>query len=260
MNRAQLEQASRSAASWYPIDERRLVARVLGDTKLVVDRQDMSLTPHLVMDGFWESWITLWAMRQCNAHDRVLNIGANCGYYAMLFAKRAAGVVAVEPQPLLADCIRLSAALNGLGGKVRVRDVVAGVEHRDVTLQLHRDFAGSAFVGEQKEDDGWLGEPLHVKEVPAHELMPGASCAFIDAEGYEPQIWAGLQPLLAKRQLRWVALEWAPSRYEDPELFLRQLADYGTLSIVKDMGQEEPANPNMLLRGTEWDTLVVRVR
>lgn len=263
MNRAQLEQASRAAATWYPIDDRLIVARVLGDTKLVVDRQDLSLTPHLVMDGFWESWITIWAMSQCMAADRVLNIGANCGYYTMLFARRAARVVAVEPQPVLARAIGLSAALNGFGAKVQVRSVVAGVEERTVKLQLHRDFAGSAFVGEaldgEKAQD-WLREPLVTREVPAHELMPGATCAFIDAEGYEPQIWEGLKPLLQKRQLRWVALEWAPSRYEDPERFLGQLSDYGRLSTVQDQGQEVPANPTTLLRGTEWDTLVVRAR
>lgn len=256
MKRAQLEQASRAVATWYPVDEHRIVARVLGNTKLVVASRDMSLTPHLVMDGFWESWITCWAMAQCQPHDRMLNIGANCGYYTILFAREMQKVVAVEPQAFLAGCIKLSAALNGLSGKVQVRQVVAGRVERSVLLQQHRHFAGSAFVGES-DDEGW-GESVRVQEVPAHELMPDATCAFVDAEGYEPQIWAGLKPLLDKRQLRWVALEWAPSRYDDPEGFLRELADYGRLSTVQDQGQEVAADPAMLLRGTEWDTLVVR--
>lgn len=259
LSRAQLEHASRVAASWYPVDGRRIVARVLGDTKLVVDSLDMSLTPHLVMDGFWESWITIWALAQCHPQDRVLNIGANCGYYTMIFAKRSAAVVAVEPQPFFVESIRLSAALNGLTSKVEVHEAVAGIEHRDVTLRLHADFSGSAFVGEQAEGRGWVGS-RRVKEVPAHELMPDATCAFIDAEGYEPEIWAGLRPLLDQRQLRWVALEWAPSRYDDPEGFLQQLAAYGTLSVVKEQGQEVSVDHGTLLRGTEWDTLVVRCR
>ena len=256
MRRAQLEQASRAVASWYPAGGDRLVARVLTNLKLVVDRRDMSLTPHLVMDGFWESWITVWAMAQCQPNQKMLNIGANCGYYAVLFGRGMKRVVAVEPQPHLAENIALSAALNGLSDRISVKRAVAGAEHRSTHLQMHDHFAGSAFVG-KSEDDGW-GQHLPVEEVPAHELMPDATCAFIDAEGYEPLIWRGLKPLLDKRQLSWIALEWAPSRYDDPETFLRQLSDYGRLSVVMDQGQEVPANPTTLLGGTEWDTLVVR--
>lgn len=255
-----LENMCRSKASWYPVDDRRIVARVLGDLKLVVDSADMSLTPHLVMDGFWESWVSVWAASQCRADDRLLNIGANCGYFTMLFARVMQRVVAVEPQPWLAENIKLSAALNGFGGKVEVKQCVAGVERRFVTLQLHKHFGGSAFVGEKIEDDPDWDDHYSTQEVPSHELMPDATCAFIDAEGYEPLIWEGLKPMLDKKQLRWVALEWSPSRYENPLGFLQSLSKYGNLAVVKEQGQEVAVRDDQLLAGTEWDTLVVRRR
>lgn len=259
MNRPQLEAMSRAQAFWYPIDAFRLAARVLGSTKLVVEASDMSLTPHLVMDGFWESWISVWAMQNVVKTDRVLNIGANCGYYTMLFAHRCARVVAVEPQVRLAANIRMSARLNGLSNVVEVIEGVAGSKERLVTLQMHHSLTGSAFVQEEKMSGEW-GSPMEVQERPAHELMPDATCAFIDAEGYEPHIWEGLQPLLGKKQLRWVAMEWSPTRYDSASDFLDALQRYGNLSLVHGNGAEVVATREALLAGSEWDTLVVKPR
>lgn len=232
---------------------------MLGTTKIVLDRRDMSLTPHLVMDGFWESWITCWAKRNAAAQDRVLNIGANCGYYAMLFAGQCQRVVAVEPQQNLAANIAISAALNGWTSKVKVEQVVAGVHRRQVDLQMHEHFAGSAFVGVSADEASGWSSSMKVEEVPASELMEDATCVFVDSEGYEPYIWQGLRPLLKKKQLRWAALEWAPSRYEDPARFLDELQAYGRLSVVREQGQEAGVSRETLLAGTEWDTLIVRV-
>lgn len=256
-SRAHLESSSRAMASWYPSGDDRVVARVLGSTKMVLDTRDFSLTPHLVMDGFWESWITLWAMQQVTAHDRVLNIGANCGYYALLFARQGARVVAVEPQGELAKNITLSAHLNGWSDRIKVERCIAGEADREVTLHLHEHFAGSAYVGEPVAG---FERQVTVRERVAATLMSDATCAFIDAEGYEPQIWSGLRSLLDKKQLQWIALEWAPSRYEAPVAFLASLRDYGTLTVVTGDGRERVATDQDLLRGTEWDTLVVRRR
>lgn len=257
--RVQIESVSRAASSWYPAGKNRLVARMLGGIKIVVDPRDFSLTPHLVMDGFWESWITVWAMGQVTNTDRVLNIGANCGYYTLLFANAGARVVAVEPQGALAANIKLSALLNGWGNRIRVEQCVAGADDREVPFQLYPDFHGSPHVHLNTEEHPDLaGDLTTVRERPAHELMHDASCVFIDAEGYEPLIWKGLAPLLERRQLRWVALEWAPSRYEDPEGFLAALKAYGSVAVVTDRSVESVVSDQALLRGTDWDTLVVR--
>jgi FkbM family methyltransferase len=230
---------------------------MLGGTKIVLDQRDFSLTPHLAMDGFWESWITSWAMQQRGS--RLLNIGANCGYYTLLFAGQGFHVVAVEPQVALADNIELSARLNGWSDRIRVERCVAGAEDRDVPLQLYPDFHGSAHVtGSVEEHPALAGEVVMVNERVAASLMPDATCVFVDAEGYEPLIWEGLQPLLAKRQLEWIALEWAPVRYADPSAFLAELKAYGRLAVVGALGQEVLIEDDALLSGTEWDTLVVR--
>jgi len=261
VSRDQLERVSRAAAGWYPAGGHRIVARMLGSTKIVLDQRDFSLTPHLAMDGFWESWITVWAAQNAGPQSKMLNIGANCGYYTLLFASRGAHVVAVEPQKALADNIKVSAMLNGWQERIRVEQCVAGTKRRQVNLQLYPDFHGGAHVTQSPEGHPDLaGETVVVEEFPAHELMPEATCAFIDAEGYEPLVWEGLQPLLDRGQLAWIAMEWAPVRYEDPARFLQSLKRYGQLTVVGETGQEKRMNDALLLQGTELDTLVVRRR
>lgn len=258
--RAHIERSARAGVRHYHASGNRIVATVLGDIKLIVDTNDFSLTPHLVMEGFWESWVTAWLMSTIRPQDRMLNIGANCGYFTMVAARAGAHVVAVEPQAHLAEGISLSAALNGWGARVLVEECVAGASDREVSLQIHKHLAGSAFATEDKnhEEPGW--ERVVVKEKPAHTLMPDANCAFIDAEGYEPVIWDGLGPLLKKKQLTWVAMEWSPGRYADPEGFLRSLREHGDLTTVMTDGRELHVNDAALLGGRDWDTLVVRVR
>lgn len=257
--RHRLEHHARANAGCYSTGDGRLVARVLGDMKMVLDARDMSLTPHLALDGFWESWITAWLQTNIRPDDRLLNIGANCGYYALMCAVRGLNVVAVEPQVHLAENLRLSASLNGCEDRLVVEPCVAGAANGEVPMQAHRDYQGSAYVGESKGTKVGWAEQL-VEERVATELMPDATCVFVDAEGFEPQIWEGLKPLLDRRQLRWVALEWAPRRYADPYAFLQSLGEYGPLSVICEDGSEDVTVPNAeLLRGSsDWDTVVVR--
>lgn len=251
--RAQIEAASRATASWYMAGD-SIVARVLGKTKMLLDPKDMSLTPHLVMDGFWESWVTVWCLANVTPNDKVLNIGANCGYFALLFARETQEVVAVEPQPRLADRIRWSARLNGFDN-LRVVEAIAGAMHRDgVLMKCYDGLTGSAHVTAAYEDGC-----IYVTEVPAHELLPGATCVFIDAEGHEPHIWKGLGPAL-ERNVRWVALEWAPSRYADAPAFLAELHAWGDVMVIDHDGDEKSVQDADLLRGSsgDWEMLVIR--
>jgi FkbM family methyltransferase len=261
--RQQLESSSRAGARWYQAGDNRVVARVLDGLKVVLDTRDFSLTPHLALEGHWESWITVWVLDQIFSGAHVLNIGANCGYYALMFAKLGADkVVAVEPQAHLAANLRLSASLNGFEKTIVVEECVAGHTAGSVKMKLYDDFSGSAHVVGHSDADGPYRTSIEdaVPCQPAHQLLPTATCAFIDAEGYEPLIWQGLQPLLDRKQLHWIALEWAPVRYTDPGAFLRSLKEYGTLAVINANGEEMQVRDSQLLGGGDWDTLLVRRR
>lgn len=252
--RAQIETISRNAATWYPLGDGRIVARVLGSTKIIVEQDDFSVASHLVMDGFWESWVTVWCLANTKPSDRVLNIGANCGYFSLLFARIASKVVAVEPQPRLAASIRQSAMLNGLSN-LTVEEVVAGVTERNVLLRLYAGLSGSAHVTETAQ-----GTEIGVRERPSGDLLPDATCVFVDAEGYEPLIWEGLGSVL--HSARWICLEWAPERYKDAAGFLETLRAWGNITVISADGSELQTSDTTLLSSASGslETIVVRRR
>jgi hypothetical protein len=62
------------------------LCRVLGRYKMYVDSQDFGLSPHLMLDGYWEMWVTEALVSLVRPGMVVADIGANLGYYALLLA------------------------------------------------------------------------------------------------------------------------------------------------------------------------------
>jgi len=254
--RADIERLSRAGVSAYQIGDDRMIARVLGEMKIVVDTRDISVTPHLVMDGFWESWITSWAISKVGKGERILNVGANCGYFALVFARlvgETGRVVAVEPQQRLAEGVEMSATLNGFGGRLAVQRCVAGSVNRVVSVRVPGRLLGGASVTSDAGEDSFL-----VEEVSTSDLMPDATGVFVDAEGYEPVIWEGMRAMLDGPHFRWACIEWAPSRYADPNGFLATLRRAGSLLLVGYDGEERLASDHQLLAVPDYESLVIR--
>lgn len=61
-----------------------ILSRFLTKYMCYVDSQDMSLTPHLCLNAYWESWITQAMVRILERGFYYLDIGANCGYYSLI--------------------------------------------------------------------------------------------------------------------------------------------------------------------------------
>ncbi len=66
--------------SAYLGDETAL-CRVLGRYKMFVDTSDNSLSPHLMLDGYWEMWLTEALARAIRPGMTVVDVGANLGYF-----------------------------------------------------------------------------------------------------------------------------------------------------------------------------------
>jgi len=95
-----IEEKSRSAARSYYLGDNTVLAVILGELRMVLDSSDRGLVPHLMLDGFWESWVTAWIISNLRRGEVALNIGANCGYYAVMMARQVGSggkVVAIEP-------------------------------------------------------------------------------------------------------------------------------------------------------------------
>lgn len=117
--------------------------------KIYVDTRDISIAPHILMQGEWEPWIT----RMLTMNDMLkpgkhfVDVGANVGWYSLLAANAGCEVAALEPSPRMASLLRKSVAVNGFGQQIKVHEVAATDEPGTVTLQFEHTNAGGAHVG-----------------------------------------------------------------------------------------------------------------
>lgn len=77
-----------------------------------LDTNDYGIHRELFVDGIREPIATAHTMRVLSAHDVVLEIGANIGYYVLLSAQRCKKVYAVEPHPENMRALKDNLALN----------------------------------------------------------------------------------------------------------------------------------------------------
>jgi FkbM family methyltransferase len=213
--------------------EDTVLCRVLDKYLMYVDAKDRSITPHLIMNGFWESWITLAFGRHLKPGMRVVDVGANVGYYTMLFADLVGPtgkVWAYEPNPLSHELIHLGLDVNGYTGRVVAEQCIIGLEELELRrFRIPEDHSCNAGVGKVHLFEGEDVDEVLVDTRPLDVLLAGERIDFvkIDAEGSEPKIWVGMQALWRDNPDMVVAMEWTPHLYEDPQELLRLVLEKG---------------------------------
>lgn len=133
--------------------------------------------------------------------DLVVDVGAHVGDRVRAFRALGARVIALEPNPLLARVLRV---LHGRDAGVAVVEAAAGAGEGRAVLRLNRanpsvstlsdDFLAQADGAAGWEGQRWDGEAsVAVTTLAALEQAYGpATFVKIDAEGFEPEILAGL--------------------------------------------------------------------
>lgn len=264
-SRGILEWQSSGSAGIETIEGNFLKVRVLNEFYLWVDSRDVSLTPCLVENGFWESWITTWLMNNLSAGDTFIDIGANVGYYSVL-ANRLVGregrVVAYEPNPALVKLLERTKYDNN--ANFVIRPVACADKRGMLTLSYPGNYTGSASVVIDFEDHAW-GEPHHIEvptvmldeEVMHNDLYPDPPTIIkIDAESAEEVVWNGARKLLYGNNVPTVMLEFSPTGHYSDE-WVGELFDNWDVASINEQGEAEPVDRTFVDSLTDWNMLVL---
>ena len=231
------------------------LVRVLGRYKLYVDTRDRGFGSHVLLDGFWEIWLTLFCARNVKRGMTAIDVGANFGYYSLLLAELVGTrgeLIAVEPNPHAADFLRRSVELNGLLGRTRIETSALGATiSGEASLYVpHSEPKNAQIVSEMfqpRPQDGVL------IKVPVTTLDGmSAACSRvdfikIDAEGAEEVILEGMAETIARHKPMLV-VEFNPARYADASGFLERLAGiYGAMRRLDFSGEAVPITSQDLL-------------
>lgn len=101
----------------------RVLTRTAGGLKMYVAANDVCISPHIILDGVWEEWTEASLRRVVTRGMRVLEIGANVGYFTLLMAQLVGPsgyVYAFECDPELAQIAEDNAEINGFADRVTI--------------------------------------------------------------------------------------------------------------------------------------------
>jgi len=209
------------------LGEATALCRALGRYKMYVDTQDNGLSPHLMLDGYWEMWLTEVIVDLVKPGMVVADIGANLGYYTVLMAELVGvngRVHAFEPNPKMIRRLKMSLEVNGLSGQVDLHNIALG-EHADhaMTFVIPPGEPKNAYIipYDGVVPDG--GAVLQPHRLDGSSDWARIEFAKIDVEGAEQLVWAGAQGLLDGSALKTVILEFTNGRYADPGAFLDRI-------------------------------------
>lgn len=121
------------------LGDHEALTRILGRYKLYVDTRDIGIASHLMLDGFWEMWVTEEMMRAVRRGSVVADVGANLGYFTMLLADLTGAegrVLSFEPNPNLSKLVRKSVSINGFAGFTDFYDCALGSGDGEVVMDV----------------------------------------------------------------------------------------------------------------------------
>jgi FkbM family methyltransferase len=245
------------------VDPQTVLCRILGRYKFFVDCRDRGLAPHLLLDGYWEYWVSDFIWRNVRPGDTVADIGANLGYYTVLMAELVGAggrVVAFEPNPRLHDLLERNVAINGFSGwtECHAKAVAATSGERLNFRALVTDPKNGALApaapGRGKPNPDYI--ELKVETQAIDDLAVGPiDFLKIDVEGAEEALWVGLQRTIAGNPNIKILLEFNASRCHNPKRMIADMAKLFPLRKLDYDAEVRSADAAHLLKETE-DTML----
>jgi FkbM family methyltransferase len=260
-----LEALSRQESRTVYLGEQTVLCRVLGKYLMYADAQETGITPHLCMDGYWESWITVALARTLRPGWHCLDVGANHGYYTLIMADavgREGRVVPVEPTPRLADLLRQTLDVNGFPNVTVASTAATDRDGERLQLVIPPRRSMNARLSEVA---GPADAVVEVESVTVDTLTrdwPRVDLIKIDVEGAEEDVWQGMQRTVAQNGDLVVILELNVDRYEDPRGFLEAIGRAGfRLRYIDFDAEAKDVTIDQLLRrrvGEDWMLYLAR--
>lgn len=169
-----------------------ILTRCLGKHLIYCPPEDLSITPCLRRDGYWESWVTLGTMKIVKSGWKCVNIGANVGYYSCILADLSGEPVhAFEPVHRTAELLRRTASENNFD--IRVHQEACWSENCYKEISYDYEYLANPTLC---LDEKSLKET--VKCVKLDDIIDHADLIFIDAEGSEDHILGGAHRLMSE--------------------------------------------------------------
>ena len=181
------------------------VVAVAQGARFLVDPTDY-IDRCIAYDAMWEGsqLDDLAALCHRRPIDLFLDVGANSGFYSVMFAVKnlAPEIIAFEPDPGNYAHFCANLFLNNLSGKVRAIPVALGNAHGDVTLYEGAKWnRGESTIAEPDQTPKEITHRVRQTRFDDDFTLQGRSIIVkMDVEGYEFEALAGMERTLRDNQ------------------------------------------------------------
>lgn len=237
----EFETICRANTSYAYLGNNKALCRILGKYKIYVDTRDIGITPHLVMDGFWETWLTQCLSKIIKPGDICIDIGANYGYYSVLMSTltgEKGRTIAIEPNPYVIGLLRATASVHS--SRIEPIQVALSDVSGSTTLIIPDNYYGDASIVERRDKPRVSRSRVDVKTQTLDELarqleLPSVDLIKMDVEGAEPRVFNGMSETIAKNPGLRILVEYSPYLYADAKSFTEFLFHHFTVCRIKDV-------------------------
>lgn len=262
-DRWSLENECRARVQSIYLGDHSALCRLLGRYKFYIDTRDIGFGAHVLLDGFWETWLTMFIAGHVKPGMTAVDVGANFGYYTLLLADlvgSAGAVLAVEPNAETADKLRHSVSLNGFASRTKVVEAAAGgtAEGTALLYTPRGEPKNACIIASPSQVDPNLGVISSVARWSVDSMLPqlsGLDFLKIDAEGAEEDILVGMRQSIGRFRPD-IVLEFNAGRYTDPRQILNILgATYTQFAYIDYDGKAKALSRERILTehiGEDW--------
>ncbi|MBX7187302.1 MAG: FkbM family methyltransferase [Vicinamibacteria bacterium] len=240
MARPTLESEIRRRSASVYLGEDRVLCRAFGRYGMFLSARDVGFASHLMLDGFWEIWIAKFLVSCIQPGDVVLDVGANYGYYSLIFSDcvgPGGKCISFEPNPDVARELRRSLAINGFFSRSVVHELALSDESGHVRFFVPRDEPknGRILAAPASVRDPEAGVSFEVRLDRGDRILeaePRVDLIKIDAEGAEAAIVRGLEGTIERHKPKMLIEVNAGRDYDLAALLVYLQSMYGVIRIV----------------------------
>ena len=250
-HRRDFEAAVRDRIHTVPLPDGTVLCRVLGRYKMYVDAADTSLAPHLMLEGFWQYWVTAFLCRNLDRGETAYDLEAGYGYYTLLMSELVGAegrVVALEYNPWLFQLLRRNLSLNGRANSVvahRILPASKASAARELPARLTGPSAGAnQAVQFQRGNVTRCIAPAMTLD----GLEPGsADLVLVSALALEEGALQGMEGVMDRSPSLRIILDFVTDRCANPRDTLESLATRFPLRFIDIDGRAKPITIERIL-------------
>lgn len=192
-------------------------------------RSDDKFIGQRIALGKYEPYLTKLMLDNINSSDTVVDVGANIGYYTVLFGSKAKKVYAFEPEKVNFEILKKNIKINKLKN-VKIFNLALGSRKEKKKIFKSKENYGDNRLGDR-------GDLVMVKRLD-DVIEEKIGLIKIDVQGWEPEVIGGARKLIKKYHPK-IFFEYSPKMYREAELDYQKMwrfleEEYGKIFYIDE--------------------------